>query len=173
VAKHGKRRPVAAPFSPPTKEPRVAGDLSKLLGKGKSPYASADPAVVERHVMGLNPSWRISILETKDPYGWHTIDMKTFEHIQERLKNFESMTWSDILLDGKKQNHSVAVDRLCKQAKDRLEELRLFPVEKLVSLRLSARGRIWGIPDPKEKAVLKLLWWDPRHEICPSLKKYT
>lgn len=112
-------------------------------------------------------------METKDPYGWHTIDMKTFEHIQERLKNFESMTWSAILLDGKKQNHSVAVDRLCKQAKDRLEELRLFPVEKLVSLRLSAMGRIWGIPDPKEKAVLKLLWWDPRHEICPSLKKYT
>lgn len=173
MAKHGKHRPVAAPLPPPTKEPRVAGDLSKLLGKGKSPQVSADPSAVDREVLQAYPAWRVSILETQDPYGWHTIDLTTFEHIRERLRNFETMTWRDILIVGKKQNHSVAVDRLCKQAKDRLEQLSLFGVEKLVSLRLSARERIWGIQDPMDKAVLKLLWWDPDHEICPSLKKYT
>jgi hypothetical protein len=134
---------------------------------------SADPAAVDREVLQAYPAWRVSILETQDPYGWHTIDLTTFEHIRERLGNFETMTWRDILIVGKKQNHSVAVGRLCKQAKDRLEQLSLFGVEKLVSLRLSARERIWGIQDPMDKAVLKLLWWDPDHEICPSLKKYT
>ena len=36
--------------------------------------------------------------------------------IRERLVNFETMTWREILLDTKKQNHNVSVDKLIKEA---------------------------------------------------------
>jgi len=38
--------------------------------------------------------------------------------------------------------------------------------DALVSLRLSGKERVWGIL--QENALL-LLWWDPGHEICPSI----
>jgi hypothetical protein len=42
--------------------------------------------------------------------------------------------------------------------------------EDLVSLRLSARERVWGI---LAEGVLELLWWDPDHKVCPSLPRNT
>ena len=45
--------------------------------------------------------------------------------IREKLANFETMTWREILLDAKKQNHNVSVDDLVKEAQDRLTEI--FP----------------------------------------------
>ena len=41
---------------------------------------------------------------------------------------------------------------------------------RLVLRRISGPGRVWGI---REEHVLDLLWWDPRHEVCPSPKKHT
>lgn len=115
-------------------------------------------------------AWRISHLEMEAPYGWHEIDFKTFLHIREKLAGFESMTWSQILIDGKKYHHSTSVDKLIKPARDRLEEINQDDVDELVSLRLSGKQRVWGV---LEQGVLRLLWWDPNHEICPSKKKNT
>ncbi|HMD71610.1 MAG TPA: hypothetical protein VKF41_09730 [Bryobacteraceae bacterium] len=46
-------------------------------------------------------------MEFCDPYGWHTMDANTIHEIREKLKAFESMTWNQILLTAKKQNHKV------------------------------------------------------------------
>jgi hypothetical protein len=78
------------------------------------------------------------------------------------------MNWKDILFKGKKQNHHVGVHRICNDARRRLEELGLSDVDKLVSLRVGATERIWGILD---QGCLKILWWDPTHAICPSLPR--
>jgi len=105
-----------------------------------------------------------------DPYGWHEVGSTKLQEIQQKLSSFEAMTWNEILVTAKKQNHSVPCEDLCKKAQDRLAELRLDDVDELVSLHLSGRERVWGI---RSHNVLTALWWGSDHSICPSLKKHT
>lgn len=90
--------------------------------------------------------------------------------IREKLANFETMSWAEILVDAKKYNHQISVDQICQAATERLRELKLDDVDQLLSLRLQATQRVWGL---LERGVVTLLWWDPNHEICPSVKKHT
>jgi hypothetical protein len=117
-------------------------------------------------ILGLHPAWRLSLLELDKPFGWHELDAGQMRYVREKLSSFESMTWGEIL---GKQNHRVAVDSICNDAQRRLIEIKQDDIDELVSLRLSGAERIWGILDN----VVKVLWWDPNHEICPSLLKHT
>ena len=89
--------------------------------------------------------------------------------IKDKLSSFESRKWSEILAKGE-GSHLVKVDKLSKKAKDCLEKMRLDDVEQLLSLRLSGKERVWGI---LAEGIVNLLWWDPEHQVCPSLKKHT
>lgn len=109
-------------------------------------------------------------LQLVSPWGWEALTATEVTSLLERLRAFESMTWNQILVEGKKRHHSVPVFSLCSTAKRRLEQLRLEDVDEMVSLSVSSRGRIWGIRD---EAALLLLWWDPDHEVCPSSPKNT
>jgi hypothetical protein len=55
-------------------------------------------------------------------------------------------------------------------ARKRLEQLRLDDTDELFSLRLNGQERLWGI---RSNDIFSLLWWDPKHEICPAPLKYT
>ena len=103
-------------------------------------------------------------MELVDPFGWHQLDGVTLLYIRERLAHFESMTWGEILVGAKKQNHSIAVHKLSPAAQKRLAALKLI-LEEVISLRLSGRERIFGY---LENGVLTLLWWDPLHQVCES-----
>lgn len=120
--------------------------------------------------MRSNPAWRVSLLEMASPYGWREIGTEKLVEVRAKLRDFESMTWNEILVSAADRNHRVALDRLCKEARDRLEEIGQGDVEELVSLRLSGPERVWGILSGQ---VLKVLWWDPAHAVCPALKKHT
>ncbi len=133
---------------------------------GKSPRISSDP----NSYYELQPSWRIHKLEMCEPYGWHELDSDSIARVRERLAAFESMTWREILLDGKKRHHNVNIRDLCKPAQDRLTELGLDDLDRLLSLGLTGSERIWGI---LASGVMNLLWWDPDHRICPSRLKHT
>ncbi len=109
-------------------------------------------------------------MEFVDPYGWHELDAAKLNFIRQKLANFETMTWGEILINAKKHHHTVATADLCAQARKRLTELKLDDVDGLVSLKLSGTNRIWGM---FSAGVLTLLWWDPDHEICPSTLKHT
>jgi len=117
-----------------------------------------------------NPSWQIGILQTKEPFGWDVLDEAALHKIRERLANLESMTWREILIKSKKQHHTIRVAALSTENQKHLREIGQHDVDRLVSLRVSSRERIFGILD---KAVLRLLWWDPEHQIYPSPKKHT
>jgi hypothetical protein len=143
----------------------------------KTPSVAREPTVdkIAKAVHGpnandLQPAWRISSLQMIDPYGWHQIDRAKMQEIQQKLASFEAMTWTEILVRAKKQNHSVRRQDLCKAAQDHLADIRLDDVDELISLRLSGKERVWGI---RSHNVLTVLWWDPDHEVCPSLKKHT
>jgi hypothetical protein len=120
--------------------------------------------------MKMKPSWRISFVRTVEPWGWHSLTGDELQEVHTKLCEYESKTWSEILVQEQYRNHQVECYKLCKEAQDQLSELELDDLEQLVSLRLSARQRVWGILDHH---ILHLLWWDPEHLICPSLKKHT
>ena len=143
----------------------------------KKPAIAKEPTVVKiaKAVHGpnpndLKPAWRISSLQMVDPYGWHQIEKAKLQEIQQKLALFESLTWNEILVKAQKQNHSVLRRDLCKAAQDHLVEIGLDDVDELVSLHLSGKERVWGI---RSHNVLTVLWWDPDHAVCPSLKKHT
>lgn len=158
----GKKGGKGKKNSPKVKTPKIEQEPS---GE-KKPRTGSEPSSFHH----LKAAWRVGDLEMCDPYGWHEVDLETFEHIRGRLSGFESMTWSQILVEGRKHHHSVFVSEIRKPARDRLVDIEKDDVDKLVSLSLSGKNRIWGI---LEKGVLRLLWWDPNHEICPSQKKHT
>lgn len=105
-------------------------------------------------------------MEMVDPFGWHRLDGSTLKRIRERLSHFESMSWSEILVTSKKQNHSIRVQTLSQPAQDRLDDLAIA-LDEVVSLRLSGKERVFGY---LENGVMVLLWWDPDHAVCPSQK---
>lgn len=131
----------------------------------KTPGATEDP-----DFWGSNPSWQIGILQTKGPFGWGVLDEAALHKIRERLANLETMTWREILIKSKKQHHTIRVAALPGENQKRLREIGQHDVDRLVSLRVSSRERIFGILD---KAVLRLLWWDPEHQVYPSSKRRT
>lgn len=105
-------------------------------------------------------------MEMVDPFGWHRMEGEMLFYVRDRLSFFESMTWEEILVRSKKQHHSIEITALCPEAQRRIEEKKLL-LDKVVSLRLSGRERVFGY---LENGVLVLLFWDPLHQVCPSLK---
>lgn len=90
--------------------------------------------------------------------------------VRNKLANFESMTWAEILRRSNNHHHLIPVERICAAAKERLEALGQADAETVLSLRLSNMERVFGILDGY---VLRVLWWDPNHEICPAELRYT
>ncbi len=131
---------------------------------GKNPKAVANYSYSK-----LNPSWRISKLCLRDPYGWQSLPIEKIQYIQQKLLHLESMTWDEILVKNG-HHHEVDITRLCRQAQDYLEEMSLDDIDQVLSLRLTGKERVWGILN---NGVVELLWWDPNHEICSSKLKHT
>lgn len=109
-------------------------------------------------------------MEMLDRFGWHTLDEEKLKEVHSKLSAFETMSWSDILMAAKKRNHSIPVPSLIADAQKWLEQKKIL-LDEVISLRLSGEERVWGYL--AEGGVFVLLWWDPRHEICPSVLKHT
>jgi hypothetical protein len=139
----------------------------------KKPKARREPESIktprkagfDENPLRLRPAWRIGSLEMCDPFGWHEIDGTSLRDIHKKLSDFETMTLGEIIGS---RNHPISVEALCKEARDRLTALRLDDVDELLSLRLKGAERVWGI---LEHNIVILLWWDPKHLVCPCLKK--
>lgn len=147
---------------PKHKQPAFAHVVNNL----KKPVTEANPdAFWTEH-----PTWRVGRLEMVDPYGFHALSSQDAESIRERLAAFERLTWREIvrpITGGHPQNHLMPIDRLkCEKAKARLEDI-APDVDDLMSLRVSAKGRLWGIMD---RATCQLVFWDPLHQIYPVEK---
>lgn len=100
----------------------------------------------------------------------YKLDVASAERVRARLANFETMTWNEILVQGNKRFHRIATKNICKEAYEKLVELKQEDTDELVSLGLTQVERAWGI---KEGSVLKVLWWDPEHMVYPTKPKNT
>ena len=106
-------------------------------------------------------------MEQVGSFGWADLQRDKILEVAGKLAESEKLTWHEILVTSKTRNHSVLVSKLCPEAKKRLTEILQDDIDEVVSLRLSGRERVWGI---RQAGVFKVLWWDPKHEVCPSLR---
>jgi hypothetical protein len=128
----------------------------------KKPRVASNPESYHK----LYPSWRIAKMEFVDPFGWHVLDATSLSYVRGKLSEFETRTWGEIL--NSKHNHPVEKGRLCKHAQDRLDEMKQYDLEEVLSIRLSGAERIWGV---LSEGVCTIFWWDPEHQVCPSMKR--
>lgn len=147
------------------------------MGKQKQPKSKHTPAPTKTPAQSTKlPGnydsetivWRFSLMDHDGPWGWHQLSAdETIKLIRNELAKRETLSWHNIKASG---SHHVAKDKLIKEAQERLEELKLDDLDELFSLRITAKCRIWGI---KDRYVLKILWYDPQHQVCPSQLKNT
>ena len=142
----------------------------------KSPARKFEPSsekiprtrVAIEQIKDLPVAWHIKSLDREGPWCWKDIDASTlWSVIHSKLANFETMKWSEILGN---RHHEIRKDSLIAKARSRLEEINQDDVDVLVSLHLDGKKIIWGI---REYNILKILWWDPKHNVCPSSKRHT
>jgi len=138
------------------KRPRAA----KAPTEGKKPRLRAEPRFEDRR-----PSWRLGSADWGGAWGLSRVaDPRA---LLEKLGSAEQMTWE---AHGQHGSHNVAVARLAPLARKRLSKLAQNDIDELYSMRLDGKGRLWGIRD---REILRILWWDQKHEVCPSRKKHT
>ncbi len=114
------------------------------------------------------PAWQINSIDLGGEWGWNKVLKRDIlKEIYPKLKSFETMTWHEI--EGRK-HHSVPISNICHEAQQRLNEIENSDIEDLFSFRLTGEKRLWGILD---RNILKILWWDPEHTVCPSFLKHT
>lgn len=118
----------------------------------------------------MKPSWRLGWLDKDGRWGWDSISKADlWDHIHRKLVQFETMTWAEIKKN-KKNNHSILVKDLVQEAQDYLLNQKLDDYDKVFSLRLSSKKRIFGI---RKKAIFNVLWYDLDHAICPAHLRHT
>lgn len=140
----------------------------KITG-GKTPVIQESP----ESYLKKRPSWRFNRCDESCNGKWCVKSHNEFTEILSKLEVFEKMTWDEINKDSRNNNnkhHFIARDKWIKEAQKRADELKLFDYDQLFSFALDGKRRLWGI---LEDGVFTIVWYDPKHEICPSNKKHT
>lgn len=121
------------------------------------------------------PSWNFA---TCDKEQWafneeHAGEL-FWKEILPRMEGLESQTWGEVLIDGKKQNHSICVNKLNPDAQKRLAD-KMIEFQAIISLRITGSHRLYGYMND---SVFNILWYDTEHGdndycVCRSRKKHT
>jgi len=128
---------------------------------GKTPRVAKPPDLSGRY-----PLWSFAIVDVGGPWCFRCLPSRELPSVLARLGQFEGMTWTQI--EQGTGSHFVSCGRLVRNATKRLQELRYDDIDQLFSLRIKGKPRIWGI---RAGSVLRILWWDPEHEVCRSGKR--
>lgn len=143
-----------------SKSPRAA----RTPGTDKIPRQQEKP----ESIYNQRPSWLLKHVDLENgPFPWAEMQLHQLRGLIGRLSAFEKMTWLEI--EKQKSSHSMSQDRICKEARDRLEQLELAG-ENLYQLHIAGAARVWGL---RFGAAVALLWWDPEHKVYPVEKKHT
>jgi hypothetical protein len=116
-------------------------------------------------IEGLPLAWRFSGADKGGPFEWSIQPDAKFREVMEKLHEFEGKNWADIINTG---SHPVGVNDICKDARDRLTDIKRDDLDELISFRLTGPNRVWCV---QAGNIMRALWWDPDHCICPSKKK--
>lgn len=163
--------------------------------KNKIPKTSANPqqrivkfggSPTERIRVGANPDsimqehpvWRLADCDVDEKGIWSFCKKRMVDDFWDvifpNLRQFESMTWSDIFIKNKKCNHSIDPNKLNKAARERLAEMKI-EAEAIYSLRFGGKLRLYGYMTGN---AYNILWYDDDHGdndtcVCRSTLKHT
>ncbi len=141
------------------KQPKIAVEPSG----NKTPKFAKDPSV-----KGGPLTWRFSHADKDGPFAWSALaDADEHKKIIERLAALETMEENDLRESG---CHPIELHQLSKDAQDRLSQIRHDDLDSLYSLRIDGKTRIFCI---HHGSIMRVLWYDPNHLVCPSVKKHT
>jgi hypothetical protein len=144
--------------------------MKKNNKKGKLPTAPAQKGLEgQRPTSTQNQKvvLRISKLDFDGPWCFSKVSKEDFAKILKAFKGFESMKWSEI--EGPR-HHFVEIGKIINDAQRRLETIGLDDISSLFSFSIEGEPRVWGV---RINEVFNVLWWDPEHKVCPSVKKHT
>lgn len=118
--------------------------------------------------------WRFDMVDRSGKFAFDLM-REDFRHkaFLEKMIGYSSMTWTDVKNqthdDGKSKNHFLSVQSLSKEALERLKARSLEGYsDSIFSFALDNQLRLIGI---RINEHFHVLWYDPRHEACPSTKK--
>lgn len=164
MAPKRKRVPTGAAQAPAF----TKGAVPKRLAQ----FANSCPQLDSR------PSWRFSLADTAtdSPWVWGGFDEACAVKIFKLAVEMEKLAWHEIQSQntggarGGLRNKAIPVENLSSEAQNRLVALNLDDVDELFRFRLGNLERLWGIRlgDPW---VFYPLWWDPNHQVCPSVPR--
>ena len=125
------------------------------------------PKIAKALLADISKYCSYSIFDKQGPFKSDRDQKYLVQEIFDSKKSFEIMDNRS----GNQGSHSVEVAKLCKEARDRLSELKLDDINSLFSFRLTGKQRIWCQKISGEP--MRVLWWDPEHKVYPSQKKHT
>lgn len=121
------------------------------------------------------PSWNFCTCDQEMwPFKQELVGDSFWSEVLPRLQAWETQTWGDILVAGKKLNHSIKQDELNPIAQARLAE-RYVEQEAVISLRMQGAHRLYGYI---VGAIFNVIWIDLDHGdndrcVCRSRLKHT
>ena|ERR1700677_4816935 len=139
----------------------------KRVAFGANPSGDKRPAIAADPIsyLHLKASWRVRHIQMATPYGWHELTPQELVYVQGKLSDFETMTWNEIFVLAKKQNHDIPVNELkCEKARKWMEK-NMKGQPTLWTLRFSGAERVWGV---FSEGAYQILFWDPKHLIYPT-----
>jgi hypothetical protein len=126
------------------------------------------------NVAGLKPVWRVGRADFRhELWGLSRAEPGEVTAVLQFLSEMETLTWGEIWQQqtggdrrrGPKHKY-VPMDHLCGEAQSSLSELQLDDAsDDWFRFRLGNMRRLWGIIEGR---IFYPVWWDPRHEVCPS-----
>src|ERR1022692_1498290 len=156
MSSKAKNKHLPVPAAPPRKKlPRV------LMGVADGP-------------VGSHPKWGLSLLDLDHAGSWSWgVDEVTLRTIVAFLCSMERLTWTEIRAQtagsksgSHRKHHTIATERLCAEALQRLRELSLDDQDELFRFRHGNFPRLWGIVEDSSGTFYPL-WWDPDHKVYP------
>ena len=155
------------------KKPRLPSSPYADRGGHKAPRSAfgeekrRSPRGAAPDYEGQFPLWAFRVVDLGGPWCWSALDGRALAEVLQRMRELESMTWHAITETG---SHFIDTSALSKPARNRLMKIQQDDVDQVYSLRVTGRRRIFGLRDG---GVLRILWWDPEHDVCPAPKKHT
>lgn len=114
--------------------------------------------------------WRFTHVDHESRWGFGSMAPEVLCEVLRKLADCESMTVDELRNTRKLFVEYDLPGKLCKDALDRLVEMRRDDMTKIQRLEFTGLQRLYGF---LEGNVFHIVWWDPLHEVYPVKLKHT
>lgn len=147
------------------------GPKSKQVRLGSEPSAHkhVPASCKDCDLIGASsfPAWRFELLMREQQFGWGSISTEAWDHIAEKLCEFETMTIAELAANGHPLKTYTNPHKIPNADARKRFKFEYSDRDEVHRFRLSGAARLYGF---RKGNVFELLWWDPQHQIWPTEK---